>query len=196
MAPRIRTGQDAPKPAEVVRASFYPGEVAWILGLEGVDYHQLRRLFRLVRKQSSSPGPEARQWSRFTFRDLVALKVALSLAGGKEALSKGRHLRLKDVERVCHRLREDFGLENPLTEVVLRRRGRSAVARIQGLWFEPASGQMVLTEVEEAVERYLDERREGKTSSTGLRKQAAEIRRRTGRRNRVEQLPACTEIPL
>jgi hypothetical protein len=197
MAPRVRINQlPSTKPAEIVRSSFYPGEVARILGLEGMDYHQLRRLFRLVREQGSLESPETRKWSRFTFKDLVALKVAVTLAGGKEALSKGRHLRLKDVERTCQRLREAFGLENPLTEVVLRRRGKSTVARVQGLWFEPANGQMVLAEVEEAVEQYLQELRQGEQLPREMQKEASKLRKRRGRRGRIETLPARAEIQV
>jgi hypothetical protein len=44
-----------------------------------------------------------------------------------------------------------------LPEVVFRRRGRTIIAQVEGVLFEPASGQMLLTEVEEAVERYLKE---------------------------------------
>ena len=197
MAPRVRTNQHSPtKPAEIIRSSFYPGEVARILGLEGVDYHQLRRLYRLVREQASLEIPGARKWSRFTFKDLVSLKVAVALAGGKEALSKGRHLRLKEVERTCQRLREDFGLENPLAEVVLRRRGKNTVARVQGLWFEPTSGQMVLAEVEEAVERYLQELQQGRRLPRELRREASILIKQSGRRGQIKRLPARAEIPV
>lgn len=197
MAPRVRTYQHSPiKPAENVRSSFYPGEVARILGLEGMDYHQMRRLFRLVRQQAGSESPETHKWSRFTFKDLVATKVAIALAGGKEALSKGRHLRLKEVERTCERLREVFGLENPLTEVVLRRRGPVTVAHVQGLWFEPANGQMVLAEVEEAVEQYLQELRDGERLSREIKKEASKLRKQSGRRGRINTLPGRAEIQI
>lgn len=197
MAPRVPTNQHPPtKPARAVRSSFYPGEVARILGLEGVDYHQLRRLYRLVREQASSEIPEARKWSRFTFKDLVALKVAVTLAGGKEALSRGRHLRLKEVERTCQRLREEFGLKNPLAEIVLRRRGKSTVARVRGLWFEPASGQMVLAEVEDAVERYLQELQQDGRLPRELRREASILKKQSGRQGRIERLPARAEIPV
>lgn len=160
-----------------------------------MDYHQLRRLFRLVRKQACLESPEPSKWSRFTFKDLVALKVAVALAGGREALSKGRRLRLKEVERICQRLGEDFGLANPLTEVVLRRRGKSTVARVQGLWFEPASGQITLAEVEEAVEQYLQEFSEEGKLPKELQKEAASLKRVRTRR-RIERLPIYAEVPV
>lgn len=196
MAPRIPTRYPpTAKPAENVRSSFYPGEVARILGLEGVDYHQLRRLFRLVRKQAGSESPETRKWSRFTFKDLVAIKVAVALAGGAEALSKGRHLRLRDVEHTCERLREAFGLENPLTEVILRRRGKITVAHVQGLWFEPTNGQMVLAEVEDAVEQYLQELQGGERLPREMKKEASKLRKQK-RGSRIEPLTGRAEIQV
>lgn len=59
MAPRIPTHQRPLTRPSRTRSFFYPGEVARMLGLEGVDYYQLRRLFRLVREQSSSASPDA-----------------------------------------------------------------------------------------------------------------------------------------
>lgn len=156
MAPRVHTHRSTSKvPLDPSRGYFYPGEVARILGLEGVvDYKQMRELFEIVREQAGSPTPEAGKWSRFTFRDLVALKAALQLAGGEEALAPGRRLRLGDVRRICSRLRS-LGLSSPLTEIAFRRRGRVIIAQADGISFEPITGQMLLVEVEEALERYL-----------------------------------------
>jgi hypothetical protein len=61
------------------------------------------------------------------------------------------------VEQICERLREDLGLSEPLNEVAFRRVGRTVIAQVQGISFEPVSGQLVLSEVEAAVERYIDE---------------------------------------
>jgi hypothetical protein len=158
MAPRIRMSRNSSrKPPGLDRWHFYPGEVARILRLEGLDYRQLRMLFRIIRQQAGSTDPLGRGWSRFTFRDLVALKTALLLAGGEEALAAGRRLRLQDLQEVCRRLREDLGLVSPLTEIAFRRRGRTIVAQVHGLLFEPLSGQLLLAEVESAVEDYLNE---------------------------------------
>jgi hypothetical protein len=174
MAPRIGTRSTAPKrPADLSRGCFYPGEVVRILGLHGVDYRQLRQLFRIAKKQSADgAAPVGRQWARFSFQDLVAVKTAFHLAGGVEALQRGRRLRLTDVELICDRLRRDFGLSNPLTEIVFRRSGKTILAKVQGLWFEPATGQMALAEVQEAIGRYLDE------SAGGTRGRRNELRRR------------------
>lgn len=182
MAPRVRVPQAFPKkPLDLSRGYFYAGEVARILKLEGMDYKQLRDLFEVVREQMGSPMTRDGKWSRFTFRDLVALKAALGLAGGKEALAPGRRLRVQDVRRICAQLR-DLGLNNPLTEVAFRRRGRAVIAQVQGLLFEPASGQMLLTEVEEAVEQYLSENpqrlagRRGRELQARLEQDARELK--------------------
>jgi hypothetical protein len=181
MAPRIRTRRPSPKtPLDLGRGYFYPGEVVRILKLEGMDYRQLRDLFRLVREQAGSPSPHKRQWARFTFRDLVALNTALHLAGGKEALAPGRRLRLYDVERICARLR-DLGLTRPLTEIAFRRRGQTVIAQVDGISFEPQTGQMLLVEVEESLERYLKENpsrlagKKGQELQTSLRRETQEM---------------------
>lgn len=142
------------------RGYFYPGEVVRILDLHGLDYRQLRRIFRLVR-ESGEGTPPARRWARFSFRDLVKVQLVVELAGGREALgeragngSEGR-LRLKRVEAACQRLRSEFGVRDPLTDVLLRRRGSTIVARMDQVSFEPNNGQLLLDQLEEAVRGYL-----------------------------------------
>ena len=103
---------------------FYAAEVVRILGLDGIDYAQLRRLLRLVRTPDAQPS---RRWARFSFEDLVGLRVALHLAGGAEALAQGRRLQLAELERTCARLRQ-LGVSRPLIDVRLRREGRAIVA--------------------------------------------------------------------
>jgi hypothetical protein len=128
-----------------------------ILGLEGLDYRQLRRLFRIVRQQAGLPVPEGREgrrWARFSFQDLVALKAAVQLAGGEEALNAGKRLRLADVEHICSRLR-GLGIASPLTEIAFSRRGKAVVARVDGLVFEALSGQVLLAELDAGFEKYL-----------------------------------------
>lgn len=88
---------------------FYASEVVRILGLQGIDYAQLRRLLRLARTSNAQPD---RRWARFTFEDLVAIRSAVQLAGGTEALAEGRRLQLAELERACERLRE-LGIERP-----------------------------------------------------------------------------------
>jgi len=199
MAPRIRISpEQLPKsPASIDRGYFYPGEVVRILGLEGLDYHQLRRLFRLVAAPVGSAAATSPKWSRFTFRDLVGLKTAIFLAGGTEALQLGRRLRLKEVERICEWLRKEFGVLNPLSEVAFRRDGRRIVAQIQGLSFEPISGQLVLSDTERAVGLYLEGRPDRTAGERG------QVLERTLRRDieKLRQARPCssraqTTLPL
>jgi hypothetical protein len=199
MAPKIRTVREhTPKsPAKIDRGYFYPGEVVRILGLEGLDYHQLRRLFRLLAGSGEPGAGTNNKWARFTFRDLVGLKAAIYLGGGVEALQPGRRLRLKEVERICKRLREEFGVLDPLVEVAFRRDGRAIVAQVQGVSFEPLSGQLVIAEAEKAVARYLESRpdrtagKSGRAFKRKLRQDVEELRL-PGR----SFLPAQAALPL
>jgi hypothetical protein len=132
-------------------AYFYAAEVVRILGLQGIDYTQLRRILRLARRPDAAPD---RKWARFTFEDLVAIRVAVSLAGGSAALSAGRRLQLAELERACARLRA-LGVTNPLLEVPLRREGRTIVAQVDGVTFRPATGQLSLTDTSTRVYDFL-----------------------------------------
>jgi hypothetical protein len=138
-----------------VRPYFYPGEVVRILNLEGVDYHQLRRLFRLVLSSRDLPLRATRRWARFTFQDLLAVKLALDLAGGAAALKPGHRLRLAALARTCETLRSKYGLEYPLREAKLERVGATLLAKIKAVEFEPATGQLVMREVADAVRAYM-----------------------------------------
>lgn len=132
---------------------FFPGEVAELLGCRDIDYHQLRRLFRLVRIQAAVPVRE-RKWARFTLRDIAALRIALNLCGGVAALDEGRHLRIAPLERACAALR-DQGVVNPLLDVPMRREGIIVFAEIDGQLFNPVNGQMRLDEARDMVTEYL-----------------------------------------
>lgn len=130
---------------------FYAAEVVRVLGLQGIDYAQLRRILRLARRPDAAPD---KKWARFTFEDLVAIRVAVRLAGGTAALSAGRRLQLAELERTCARLRL-LGIANPLLEVPLRREGRTIVAEIDGVTFRPATGQLSLTDTGTRVNDFL-----------------------------------------
>lgn len=130
---------------------FYAAEVVRVLGLQGIDYAQLRRLLRLARQPDAAPG---RRWARFTFEDLVAVRVAVGLAGGTTALSAGRRLQLAELERACTRLRL-LGVANPLLEVPLRREGRTIIAEIDGVTFRPATDQLLLTDTSTRINEFL-----------------------------------------
>lgn len=83
---------------------FFPGEVARMLHLEGIDYTQLRTMFRLVRKQRSAPV--APGWSRFSLIDLACFEALLEISGGRTALEPRRKLSLRGVEETCAALRD------------------------------------------------------------------------------------------
>lgn len=48
-------------------------------------------------------------------------------------------------------------MDHPLSEVAFRRVGKTVVAHVQGLVFEPVSGQLLIAEVAKAVEEYFME---------------------------------------
>jgi hypothetical protein len=152
MARRTPDGTSKP-PSERSKgaAYFYAAEVVRILGLQGIDYAQLRRLLCLARPTGDPP---TRGWGRFSFEDLVAIRVAVRLAGGTEALAKSRRLQLAEVERTCARLRE-LGIVQPLLEVPLRREGRAVLADFHGVTFRPATGQLALAYTSEQVREFL-----------------------------------------
>lgn len=120
---------------------FFPREVAHLLGIEDIDYHQLRRLFRLVREQSGTGLNSG--WSRYTLTDIAAVKVVIELCGGPEALQPGRRLRIDCVAKACTALREQ-GIENPLLDVQLERQGDRIFANLSGTLFDPLTGQTAL----------------------------------------------------
>lgn len=151
-----RTPRDTAKPPaerDGGATYFYAAEVVRILGLDGIDYAQLRRLLRLVRPADAQPS---RRWARFSFDDLVGLRVALRLAGGMEALAEGRRLQLAELERTCARLRQ-LGIARPLLDVPLRREGRAIVAEVDGVTFRPTTGQLALTDISSRVGDFLGE---------------------------------------
>jgi hypothetical protein len=138
--------------------SYYPGEVARILKLK-LDYHQLRRLFELLGASpdtNSRGGERGRGWSRYTFRDLVALRMAVKLARNERG-----HLDLRLLAKACATLRNEFGRLSPLTDTQLERAGDTIIARIGGRLFDARTGQRlidgVITSVKLFVERECDE---------------------------------------
>jgi hypothetical protein len=152
---RRTPGNTAKPPAERQQgaAYFYAAEVVGILGLEGIDYAQLRRLLRLVRPPDAQPS---RSWARFSFEDLAGIRVALRLAGGTEALADGKRLQIAELERTCSRLRQ-LGIARPLLDVPLRREGRAIVAEVDGVTFRPVTGQLALTDISNRVGAFLGE---------------------------------------
>jgi len=134
---------------------FFPGEVARMLLLDGIDYRQLREMFKLVRKQRLAPVTRA--WARFSLVDLACLEALLGVCGDREALAPGRKLSLRGIEACCDALRAQ-GFENPLLEVTLKRQGARVLAVIDGAVVDPRTGQQALSTTEVVVQRFLDER--------------------------------------
>ncbi len=151
MPPRMltrRTGE--PRTAVVGEdGEFAPSEVARLFGHEELDYRQFGALLRLVRPVD----PERRRGrpARLTFRELGALRTAFNLAGGVDALREGRNLRVAQVARACSRLREVYGVADPLSDIRLERDGSRILAVLEGVRFEVASGQVVLELREQAA---------------------------------------------
>lgn len=137
-------------------AEFFPGEAARLLGLDGVDYSQLRQLYLLARRLRGAPSP-GRGWSRFELADLAAVEVLVSLGGGRERLARGRRLVLGQLEATCLAL-ADLGFDDPLLQVPLSRDGRRILAKIDGYVFEPATGQLVIDGAAERVNAFLEDR--------------------------------------
>lgn len=133
---------------------FYPGEVAEMEGFTDIDYRQLRRLFKLVRNQADAAVGTDAAWSRYTLRDIAALRIALTLCRNEDAADSG-YLLIAPLERACDALRSQ-GVGNPLLGVPMIREGRTIFAEVDGVQVDPTTGQMQLRNVHDAVRAYLD----------------------------------------
>lgn len=140
---------------------FYASEAVRLAGIEGLNYRQLRRLLCIVKGEEV----EARRWMRFTFREVVALRVAHRLASGRKTKHRHPRLHFEEVERVCRVLRTRFGIDDPLTRVHLEWQGARIVARYEAVYFEALSGQLLL--VAEAVRRNAGELKSLRSEDVG-----------------------------
>lgn len=153
MAERARNWTTKPpRQRERGKTYFYASEVVQILGLDGIDYRQLRRILRLVRPADDQPQTD--KWSRYEFEDLVAVRAALKVIGAKKASASDRRWLLSELECACRNLRA-LGIAKPLTEVALERRGSEIIAKVDGVSFRPASGQLSLQETFDDTTAYL-----------------------------------------
>lgn len=144
----IVSGRQAVHPADTraleaspAREFYYASEVVPLLGVERIDYHQLRVLLRIVRRADDQP--EDSRWLRFSLADVASLRIAIDLVGGTDAFSPGRRIRLsplRDAVKALH----DLGIQHPLIEVPLAIHGGRVIAQIQGQLVDPTSGQSVL----------------------------------------------------
>lgn len=151
VAPRVRVRADGPDGD----GCFYPREAVEILGLSELDYRQLRRLYKLVRKQAGYKEVKGRLWARFSLLDLAAMRVAVELAAPDAgAERRGQRLQLAPVEGACEALRS-AGVENPLLDVRMERVGRKVFAVVEGHMVDPTSGQGVLDWSQQAARNFL-----------------------------------------
>jgi len=155
MAGRIR--HHRPRgPARRISSSqpgyFYPGEVVRLLGLEDIDYAQLRELLGLVRGRALGP----RKWARYDLHDLACLRAGIDLAGGRPALRRGRRLRLEPLRRAVAALRL-AGFAEPLLDAGLTVLDGRLVATSADVIFDPTTGQTALDFVQHEAVRYLRE---------------------------------------
>lgn len=144
MPPRMLTRRSGAPRDQVVadEGLFSPSECARVLGVESLNYRQFDELLALVRPVD--PDRRRGQPARLTFRELVALRTAFELSGGADALRDGRNLRYAPVVKACRRLREVYGISEPLVEIHMEREGRRIIAVVDGVRFDANSGQVVL----------------------------------------------------
>lgn len=192
MPPKIHEHRKREPRARVLRGRtgyFYPGEAARILGLKGIDYHQLRQVLIIASGTASSPT-SSRRWARFSFKDLVTVRTAIELAGGLSALRRGRHLKLKRLREVCAALRKKLHIVDPLATIRLTLSGKSIVAQLEGVTFDPISGQLLLD-----LLRRIDGEVVNPTQE--LRKSiAAETAKLSSGNARVRTTPLGADVPI
>jgi hypothetical protein len=134
------------------KAGFYATEAARILKVDGIDYVQMRRLYRLVAPAEALAA--GTRWIRFTEEDLVAAATAIDLLGGPKVFGRSQRLPWQRLENACGLLRSHYGIERPLHDARLTRMGDRIVAHHEGLTFEPASGQRVFSVLEASMRAY------------------------------------------
>ncbi|MEZ5194239.1 MAG: hypothetical protein R2734_18345 [Nocardioides sp.] len=139
-----------------VQGYFYAGEATRILRLEDIDYQQVRRLFRFVREQAGVPltSEDGRRWARFTVADLACMESLIELCGGRDALARGRRLRIRPIRLACEWLRTQ-GIDNPLLQVPMIRIGDQVFAVIDGAVVQARSSQLVIEGMIEVVGAHL-----------------------------------------
>lgn len=115
--------------------------------MKGLDYRQLRDMFRLVREVRGESVVQ-REWARCTFTDLCAIRVIVDLFGGPSAMRANGRLQLKVLRTICMRLRK-MGFSNPLLQVKLTRLDSGIVAQADGIRFQAATGQVLIDSIYE-----------------------------------------------
>lgn len=179
------------KIARSARSVAGPGlstkDVVALLGLEGIDYGQIRELYKFIRSQAGTPLEKGdRRWARFSPVDIACMDALIPLCGGVEALAEKRRLRVVPVRRACIWLRA-VGFTNPLLEVPMKREGDRVYVWVDGLVVESVSNQMVLN-MPESVEVSYVTSADGADDDTRLLVERArqEAQRRGRRAGRVQ----------
>jgi hypothetical protein len=141
MPPTVRATSRTPRDPKVSEGGcFYAADAVRLAGITGLNYRQLRQLFRLVKGEDAEPG----RWLQFNIRDIVALKIAYSLARGKKTKHKHVRLHVAQVEAAIANLRRHYRIADPLTQVRLKWDGATIVAALEGVHFEAMTGQLLL----------------------------------------------------
>jgi hypothetical protein len=126
------------------KGQFFPGEVARMLKIEGLDYRQLRAIYRLVRTQA---GHEFRpkEWARFSYDDIAAALevVRVCIESRKLNTKNGFRLVLLHLDRACRNLNA-YGFTNPLLQLHLQLVDGRIVAEIEGATLDAETGQQLI----------------------------------------------------
>ena len=130
-------------------AFFFPGEAAQLLGLEELDYRQIRSLFVFIQAQRGIETPPGK-WARFSLIDLVCLARLMPLLGGDAKLAHGERLYLRPVRQTVEWLR-GHGIADPLLEVPMVRVGSRVLIEIDEIAFDPVTGQGALVLMERTL---------------------------------------------
>lgn len=176
---------------EALRTEFFPAEAARILGLGRIDYRQLRRIFDLVappERRGVFQRGRRRGWARFSFRDLLAAKLAIFLARRPRPNARRARLRLQDVEAAATALARHSKLTDPLLDATWGVFGSTVIAEVDGVTIDPRTRQTLLTEVVRGAAEYMrDEERAPRALVADLRARlSAEVDRiRLPHRERV-----------
>lgn len=118
-----------------------------IPALLGAPSMSVGRVLRLLALVSRPPGRKA--WSRrtvseVTIEQLVGLRAAFALAGGADALTGKRRLKVAKLRRVAHRFEELYDVTSPLSRVRFERVDNVIVAYLDGVLLDPETGQALL----------------------------------------------------
>src|SRR5947207_6745078 len=136
------------RPAQsAVRTEFFPAEAARILGLRRIDYRQMRRIFDLVappERRGEFRRGRRRGWARFSFRDLLAAKLAIFLARRPRPNAQRARLRLQDVEAAAAALALHSKLAEPLLDATWGIFGSTVIAEVDGVVIDPRTRQTLL----------------------------------------------------